>query len=180
MTTWVALLRGINLGSHNKVAMGELRHLAEEIGLSHPQTHVRSGNLIVESDRTENEVVHLLEEALGERFGLEIPVICRSGEELTRIASSHPFSGLGLDERMLHVAFLDGEPEADVTALIDSSRYEPDRFEAHGREVYLAYPNGSGRSKLNHALLERRLGVSATGRNWRTVSTLAGMVEERP
>ncbi len=179
MTTWVALLRGINLGSRNKLPMGELRDLAGEIGLSDPETYVRSGNLVVGSGEAEHEVAKALEKALHERFGLEIAVICRSGEELTNIAASHPFSALGLDERMLHVAFLDREPDEAIEDVIDPARYEPDRFQGDGREVYLAYPSGSGRSKLNHSLLERRLGVSATGRNWRTVSKLVEMVAAR-
>jgi uncharacterized protein (DUF1697 family) len=179
MTTWIALLRGINLGSHNKVAMGDLRHLAEHIGLADPETYVRSGNLVVESDLSESEVAGLLEGSIEDRFGLQIPIICRSGGELARVASSHPFSGLGLEDRMLHVAFLDREPGQDASSLIDAAKYEPDRLELDGREVYLAYPNGSGRSKLNHSLLEQRLEVSATARNWRTVSTLAEMVAAR-
>lgn len=179
MTVWVALLRGINLGSHNKVPMEELRDLAEEIDLLEPETYLRSGNLIAESDLEEREVAAALTSAIQELFGLAVPVICRSGDEVARISSTHPFSYFGLDERMLHVAFLDREPEGDIDVLIDAEQYEPDRFEAHGREVYLAYPNGSGRSKLNHSLLERRLGVSVTSRNWSTVSSLAGMVAGR-
>lgn len=62
-----------------------------------------------------------------------------------------------------------------VGEAIDAEAHEPDRFEGEGREIYLAYPNGSGRSKLNHSLLERRLGVSVTLRNWRTVTKLAEM-----
>lgn len=179
MTTWVALLRGINLGDHNKVPMGELRDLAEEIGLSQPETYVRSGNLVVDTSLSESDLVTNLQEAIQDRFRLEVPVICRSAGEFRRIAGSHPFSDLGLDDRMLHVAFLDREPEQAVDDLIDAKQYAPDRLTADGREVYLAYPDGSGRSKLNHSLLERRLGVSVTARNWRTITNLAVMAESR-
>lgn len=179
MTVWVALLRGINLGSHNKVPMAELRDLAEEIDLLEPETYLRSGNLIADSDLEEGEVAAALTSAIQELFGLAVPVTCRSGDEMARIAATHPFSHLGLDERMLHVAFLDRKPDGRVDDLLDAEQYEPDRFKIHGREVYLAYPNGSGRSKLNQSLLEQRLGVSATSRNWRTVSNLAAMVAER-
>ncbi|MFP3881208.1 MAG: DUF1697 domain-containing protein [Actinomycetota bacterium] len=179
MTTWVALLRGINLGSHNKVAMAELRELADELGLADPETYLRSGNLVIDSELSESALVHTLTDGIEERFGLQVPVICRSSEQLGRIASGHPFSSLGLDDRFLHVAFLDREPEDTVDKMIDEADYHPDRLEADRREIYLAYPDGSGRSKLNQGLLESRLGVSVTARNWRTVTKLADMVGER-
>lgn len=179
MTTWVALLRGINLGSHNKVPMEELRELARELGFTDPETYLRSGNLVVDSDLSEIELTTTIQDAIEDRFGLQVPTICRSAEELGRIASNHPFSSLGLDDRMLHVAFLDREPEADIEALIDPTEYAPDRLQAAGREIYLAYPTGSGRSKLNHSLLERRIVVTVTARNWRTVTRLAEIVESR-
>lgn len=179
MTTWIALLRGINLGSRNKVPMDDLRDLASELGLSRPQTYVRSGNMVVDADMSETALKSTLQRGIKDRFGLEVPVICRSAEEFERIASTHPFSSLGLDDRMLHVAFLDREPEATVDDVIDMANHVPDRLQADGREIYLAYPNGLGRSKLNHSLLERRLGVSATSRNWRTVTNLVGIIDSR-
>lgn len=179
MTTWVALLRGINLGSHNKVAMAELRQMADELGLTNPETYLRSGNLVIDTDLSESALVQTLVDGIEERFGLQVPVICRSSDELGEIASSHPFSTLGLDDKFLHVAFLDREPEDRVKEMIDPADYPPDRLEADGREIYLAYPEGSGRSKLNQGLLESRLGVSVTARNWRTVTKLAEMVDSR-
>ena len=115
----------------------------------------------------------MLEGALHQEFGFKVPVISRSAEEIAGVASSHPFAELGLDDRLLHVAFLDRAPDQPLDDQIDATHYLPDRFHSDGREVYLAYPTGSGRSKLSHALLERYLGVSATSRNWRTVSKLA-------
>lgn len=179
MTTWVALLRGINLGSHNKVAMAELRELADGLGLADPETYLRSGNLVIDSDLSESALAQTLVDGIEERFGLQVPVICRSSEQLGQIASSHPFSSLGLDDKFLHVALLDREPEDRVSEMIDPADHHPDRLEADGREIYLAYPNGSGRSKLNQGLLEGRLGVSVTARNWRTVTELARMVDDR-
>lgn len=179
MTTWVALLRGINLGSHNKVAMAELRQLADELGLANPETYLRSGNLVIDSDLSESVLARRLSDGIGEQFGLQVPVICRSSGQLGQIASSHPFATLGLDDKFLHVAFLDREPKDGVHEVIDAADYHPDRLEADGREIYLAYPNGSGRSRLNQGLLESRLGVSVTARNWRTVTKLAEMVDSR-
>jgi uncharacterized protein (DUF1697 family) len=173
MTTRVALLRGINLGSHKKVPMARLRDLAESLGLSHPRTYVQSGNLVFETDLDEAATVEMLERALRRELGFEVPVISRSAEELAEIASSHPFAELEIDDRFLHVAFLDRVPDQPLDDQIDATQYLPDRFHSEGREIYLAYPTGSGRSKLSHALLEKKLDVSATSRNWRTVSKLA-------
>lgn len=179
MTTWAALLRGINLGGHNKVAMAELRELAVELGLAAPETYLRSGNLVIDSDLPESQLAQTLSDGIEDRFGLQVPVICRSSEELGQIASAHPFTGLRLDDKLLHVAFLDREPEERLKDRIDPADYLPDRLEADGREIYLAYPSGSGRSKLNQGLLENRLGVTVTARNWRTVTELSEMVDSR-
>lgn len=180
MTAFVVLLRGINVSGHNKVPMADLRHIAKSIGLAAPETYAQSGNIVVDTHLDESELTESLRAALENRFGLDVPVISRSADEFNGIAASHPYSNLGLDDRFLHVAFLDRTPDDDVSTLIDAADYEPDRFQADGREIYLAYPNGSGRSKLNHSLLERRLGVTVTARNWRTVAKLAAMVRARP
>lgn len=179
MTTRVALLRGINLAGHNKVAMADLRQLATQLGLEDPATYVQSGNLVFETELDEDGTVAALEEALEDRFGFQIPVICRSAEEFDGVATAHPFSDLGLDDRLLQVGFLDREPAEAAEDLIDIGQHAPDRLLGDGREVYLAYPNGSARSKLDHALLERKLGASVTLRNWRTVSKLAALAASR-
>jgi uncharacterized protein (DUF1697 family) len=180
VTARVVLLRGINVSGHNRLPMADLRQIAESIGLAEPETYVQSGNMVASTELDETEVTRQLHDAIADRFGLDIPVTSRSADEIADIARSHPYESLGLDDRFLQVAFLDRPPESDVNALIDAADYEPDRFSASGREIYLAYPNGSGRSKLSHALLERRLGTAVTARNWRTVRKLAEMVAGRP
>lgn len=179
MTTRVVLLRGINVSGHKKVPMADLRGIASSLGLLEPETYVQSGNLIIGTELDENDLADRIRAAIADRFGFDVAVISRSGDEFADIAGSHPYENLGLDDRLLHVAFLDRAPDGDMGALIDAAEYEPDRFETDGREVYLAYPNGSGRSKLNHTLLERVLGVTVTTRNWRTVTKLAEMTRAR-
>jgi len=179
MTIRVALLRGINLAGRKKVPMPRLRELAADLGFGEPQTYVQSGNLVFDTDLDEAKAGGALEDALRSDFGFEVPVISRSAEEIGEIALSHPFSHLKLDDRLLQVAFLDRVPVTNAGTAIDADEYYPDRFEGNGREVYLAYPDGSARSKLGHALLERRLEVTATLRNWRTVSKLAEMAASR-
>jgi uncharacterized protein (DUF1697 family) len=179
MTVRIALLRGINLGAHKKVPMAKLRELSADIGLVEPQTYVQSGNLLFDTKLDESTTVDTLENAIQDEFGFDVPVICRTAGEIEAIVASHPFSHLDLDDRRLHVAFLDREPDVAVGEVIDAGAHDPDRFEGDGREIYLAYPAGLGRSKLNHSLLEGKLGVSATLRNWRTVNKLAEMSRSR-
>jgi len=159
--------------------MADLRELATKVGLTDPKTYAQSGNLIFETDLDEAGTVAVLEETLKARFSFDMRVITRSAEEIREIAAHHPLSHLGLDHRLLQVAFLDRPLSQPVGDLIEADEHGPDRFQADGREVYLAYPNGSARSKLGHALLESRLGVSVTLRNWRTVSRLAEIASSR-
>lgn len=179
MTTRVVLLRGINVSGHNKLPMADLREIAASIELGEPETYVQSGNLVVSTDLDEAELARRLRAAIAARFEFDVPVVSRSADQFAAIADSHPFENLGLDDRFLQVAFLDRVPDGNVDALIDPADYEPDRLEVSGRETYLAYPKGSGRSRLNHSLLERKLGATVTTRNWRTVQKLGEMVEQR-
>lgn len=172
MTTHVALLRGINVGGRHRVPMAELRGLAESLGLRNPVTYIQSGNLVFDADEDTLGPARLLETALEQRFGFEIPVVTRTGTEWEEVARSHPFQSLGIEERYLMVAFLDREPEVEIGDVLDAEHLEPDRFELSGREIFLAYPNGSGRSRLTHDLLQRRLAVKATIRNRRTIFRL--------
>ncbi len=169
--TKVALLRGINVGGRHRVPMADLRDLAASLGFGDPVTYIQSGNLVFDTHLDDIATVATLASALEDRFGFPVPVMVRSAAELGAVAASHPFAALELEPRFLMVAFLDRVPTVD--AVIDAASYLPDRFTIDGREVYLAYPNGSGRSKLNHTLLEGRLGASATIRNWPSVTTLA-------
>jgi len=171
MTGWVALLRGINVGGRNRVPMAELRELFEQAGLGSVSSYIQSGNVLFTSEAADrDELSRQLEEAVRETFAVSSPVVLRTAAELARIADSPPF---GPDTSQTHVAFLDREPgEPGALAAFDPA---PDRFEVAGTEVYLLYPNGVHGSRLTGALLERRLGVTATLRNWRTVAKLADL-----
>ncbi len=149
--------------------MAELRTLFEETGCGSVSSYIQSGNVLFTHESTGRDALAgRLEQAVQETFGVSSPVVLRTAAELGRIAGSHPF---GPDTSMTHVAFLDREP--DDPAALESLDAAPDRFELVGSEVYLLYPNGVHGSLLTGALLERRLGVRATLRNWRTVTSLA-------
>lgn len=173
----VALLRGINVGGRHKVAMADLRDVAASLGFDNPITFIQSGNLVFDTDLDQAAIVTALDDALEDRFGFEVPVVVRSAAELGAVADAYLLARPDSDPKLLMVAFLDQVPAMDVASVIDAADYLPDRFVAADRDIYLDYPNGSARSKLNQALLEQRLGVRATLRNWNTILKVLGLVQ---
>jgi uncharacterized protein (DUF1697 family) len=170
---YVALLRGINLGARNKLAMSDLRALVEAVGGKDVQTYVQSGNVVFETGAAPATLERELPEAIRRAHRLDVPVLVRSAAELGAIVKQNPFVKGGADEKSLHVTFLDKKPKQAVVKALDPASSPPDELRVVGREVYLHCPNGYGRSKLSNAFFEKRLDVVATTRNWRTVTTLA-------
>jgi uncharacterized protein (DUF1697 family) len=171
-TTWVALLRGINVGGRNRVPMSDLRALVERLGHRQVSTYVQSGNVVFCSEAEEPALVAGIESALRETFGFDVAVVLRNRDELARIAQAHPFAGQEPEAAKLHVFFLGATPSAGAVGGFETDRFAPDTLVVVGREVYVHYPKGQGRSKLTIDRVERALGTLATGRNWRTVGKL--------
>ena len=177
MTTWVALLRGINLGSRKRISMADLRALFETLGLDAIRTYVVSGNVVFESQRRARAVLAGdIERAIESTLGHDVTVVLRTGPELARIVAANPFPNA--DIATLYVTFLGDTPPRDRVGALEEVSIGGDEFAVRGTEVYLHVPNGYGRSKLNNETLERRLGVAGTTRNWRTTTTLAEMATE--
>jgi uncharacterized protein (DUF1697 family) len=172
MTTYVALLRGINVGRSRKVKMDELRKVFERLGHEHVSTYIQSGNVIFHSPKREPTVVRDLEAAIHEQFGIEVSVVLRSVDELAALIDKNPFLSREPDRSRLHVVFLPVAPHARQLKTIDDSAYLPDEFAVVGREVYLRCPNGIGRTKLDANFFNRRIGVAGTARNWNTTTKL--------
>ena len=174
--THIALLRGINVGGHNRVPMAELRSLFEGLGHEHVATYVQSGNVVFDSAAGQSAIVSAIEQAIAAQFGFAVPVVVRSRSELAAVATRHPLAGDEPDEAKLHVFFLADAPPAAIPGL-DPSRYAPDEFVLDGRELYVHYPNGQGRSKLTVARVERAFETTATARNWRTIARLLELAD---
>lgn len=172
-TTYVALLRGINVGSHNKISMAALRELVEAAGGKDVETYVQSGNVVLRSARSASELGPELECRIERELGLTVAVVVRTKAELARVAAGNPFAADEPDPKKLHVAFLAEKPARARVRDVEAADLGPERVHVAGKDVYLHYPNGYGRSKLSNAFLERRLGVASTTRNWRTVTKLA-------
>jgi uncharacterized protein (DUF1697 family) len=172
-TAYAALLRGVNLGARNRVRMPELRALVEELGCTDVATYLQSGNVVLRSDRGAAALTKEVEQAIRGELGLDVAVVVRSRRQLERLVAGNPFVRPKAKENSLYVTFLAKKPDAKRARKLKEESFEPERFELAGENVYLFFPNGYGRSKLSNALLERRLDVAATTRNWRTVTALA-------
>lgn len=179
MATYAALLRGINLGSVNKISMPDLRRLFEDLGHTHVRTYVQSGNVVFDAARTApTELARQIEAGVADVFGHAISVVIRTRGELRRVVARNPFPTEGVPGTALHVMFLSGPASAARIKTLDPERSPPDRFEVRGREIYLSYPNGMGRSKLTIGYFEKQLRTRATARNWNTVARLLDMMTE--
>jgi len=172
---YVAMLRAVNLGAHNRVSMPALREVFVDLGASDVTTHAQSGNVVFTTDARDAATLRRdIEAAIARVLGLDLTVIVRSLRQLRAVVDRNPFPD-ERDGKRLHVVFLTETPDRNRVRAVDEMRasFEPDAFHVAGREVYLHTPQGYGRSKLSNAWFEARLGVAATSRNWNTVTALA-------
>lgn len=175
-TRYVALLRGINVGGRTKVAMDDLRRLFTELGHGNVTTYIQSGNVLFDAVGRAAGIAAGIEARIAAELGLSVTVILRSATDLERVAAANPFVGQVPDESKLHVTFLARRP----TATVERPAGVADEMVVAGREVYLHCPGGYGRTKLDNAFFERRLGVPATTRTWRTVGKLQALSKPVP
>ena len=167
---WVALLRAVNLGPRNRVAMADLREAFAGAGCSDVETYIQSGNVVFSSRaRDRARLARKLERAVADELGIETRIVLRAGAEIRTLVDSHPF---GADSAQTHVAFLAEQPTAAAVRALLAEDVAPDELKVAGSDVFLRFPNGVQGARLSGALLERRLGVPGTLRNWRTVERL--------
>lgn len=173
MTRYVALLRAVNLGSHKKVPMAELRTLLSSLGYGDVATYLQSGNAVFTAEEPDAaKVAAEVEERLAAALGLSTEVILRTAGELREVVDRNPME-VG-DPARYHVWFLLEPPAPAWLDGLDLASFAPEEMRAGRVEIYLNLPNGTGRAKLPVAL-GRRLKAPATMRNWRTVTALASL-----
>jgi uncharacterized protein (DUF1697 family) len=175
----VALLRGVNVGGNNMVPMASLRELMQELGYEGVRTHLQSGNVVFAAPGTPPErTAQEIEGQLAQRLGLNVRVLVRTGEELARVVSENPLPEAVSEPARLLVNFLSATPDPELLRALDPADFEPDLFGVGEREIYVWCPEGVRATKLSYAFWEKRLGVTATARNWNTVTRLLGLAEE--
>jgi uncharacterized protein (DUF1697 family) len=171
------MLRGINVGGHAKVSMADLRATFLDMGYRDVRTYIQSGNVLFGSPGSAAKLQSVIEQGLEDRFGLGIKVVLRTRAQLEEVIEHNPLAVGNRDGAKLHVTFLSSTPASSRVSGLDTQGYLPDEFRVRGREVYVHCPEGYGRTKLNNAFFERGLGVTATTRTLRTVTTLAAMAD---
>ncbi|HTZ64043.1 MAG TPA: DUF1697 domain-containing protein [Solirubrobacteraceae bacterium] len=174
----IALLRGINIGPRNRIAMPALRELLTSAGFEDVRTYVQSGNVVLSSDRAPERLAQELEGRIGEGFGLDIDVLVRTRDELAEVVRRNPLDQVAVDPKRYQVSFLEAELPSEEIERLAALAVGGERLRAIGRELYAWHPNGVARSRLWAGLADRALGVKATARNWATTTTLLRIADE--
>jgi uncharacterized protein (DUF1697 family) len=179
--TYIALLRGINVGGRAKVSMNELRELFAELGYEDAKTYIQSGNVVFRAPlRSPARAASDIAARIGKDLGVRCSVLLRTDRDLAALLRGNPYAGSKADPSQLHVTFLDAAPGPKKAAELAVPHGESVEFTVAGREIYLRYPDGYGRTKFNNTYIEKRLGVVATTRNWNTVTKLHELALANP
>jgi uncharacterized protein (DUF1697 family) len=179
MPNYIALLRAINVGGNNKIAMADLRELVASLGFAGATTWLQSGNLIFNGGRKTSTVLEtLLERETAKRLGVTVDYVIRNTAELAKVVADTPFPKGATNNPSHHlVVFLKTAVTAKAVKELQDSIQGPEVVRGEGKHVYIIYPAGIGTSKVTGTLIERKLGTRGTARNWNTVLkllTLAG------
>ncbi len=177
LETYVALLRGVNVGGKNKLPMQALIGICTEAGCIAVQTYIQSGNVIFQApSETAKEISLKIAALMTERFGYRVPVVLRTAKQLEEAIRGNPFLEQNVPAETLHVMFLAAPPSPEQVASLDPGRSAPDTFAVRGQEIYLHLPNGVKDTKLTNAYFDTKLAIVSTSRNWKTVTTLLGLM----
>jgi len=179
MSVYVGLLRAVNVGGRNMIKMEVLREICAALKFRGAQTYVQSGNVVFECDERDCAVVEKkLAAAIEKKVGFRPDVMVRTTAELREVVKRNPFAKQrGIEPKKLLVTFLSSVPDAEGLKAARALKPDPEEMHIVGREAFVYYPNGFGKSKFVWTKVERLLKVSGTGRNWNSVLALLEMAE---
>ncbi len=175
----IVLLRGVNVGGRNKLAMPALRDALQAAGMDDVVTYVQSGNVVLDSTAKPDALARACEGVIADAFGLQVGVVVRTRAELAKIIARDPLGDVAEQDKLYQVTFCAQKPAKDALAKVAERAVDGEQLIAHGREIYAWFPHGVGRSKLAAQLSRQDLGVLATARNWTTVKKLLELVSAR-
>ena len=178
MTKRILLLRGINLAARNRIAMADLRDVLEDAGFEDVRTYLQSGNVVVSSPAKSDDVARKTKRLIAKHFDLDIAVVVRSRTQLAKIVERNPLQKVAKNPKRYQVSFLETKPTREVVRRVEEAAVPPEQVVAIGREIYAWHPDGIGRSRLWTLLAGQRLGITATARNWTTVTKLLSLAQE--
>jgi uncharacterized protein (DUF1697 family) len=178
MQTWIALLRGINVGGKNLLPMKQLVSLLEALGCSDVKTYIQSGNAVFRSDEHDATLLsNTISREIKSKHGFQPQIILLTLTEVEKAIAANPFPEVEHEPKTLHLFFLAAPPDDPDLNGLEEARAESERFELLKKVFYLHAPNGIGRSKLA-AKAEKLIGVPVTARNWRSIQKIVEMARE--
>jgi uncharacterized protein (DUF1697 family) len=179
MNTYIAILRGINVGAQKAVKMEELRKMFEKLGAKRVKTYIQSGNVVFDStEKNCKELKDQIEKEIGTTFGFDVPTLVIELSELKGIIKNNPYPAKkDVDISKVHVTFLSDQPDDELIAKIDQKLYKPDEFTIGSKSIYLHIPESYGLTKLSNSFFEKKLKLTATTRNWKTTNELLTIAE---
>lgn len=180
MTTYICILRGINVSGHKMIKMDALKELFSKLKYKNVRTYIQSGNVIFQFDKTETKQLEAqIAKQINIAFGFDVPVLVREAGEFKKVFENNPFVNKRKEDiSKLHVTFLSEQPDKVKVEAISGGDYGRDEFIVTGNVIFLFCPDGYGNTKLNNNFFENKLKVTATTRNWKTITeliTLAGV-----
>ena len=180
MTTCISILRGINISGHRMIKMDALKALYTELGFSHIETYIQSGNVVFRHKSNDlKELEKIIENSIRQKFGFEVPVIIKEMEELRQVIASNPFLEDETKEiSKIYVTFLSSVPDMERFNKIGAGQNFEEEYKLFGDAIYIYCPNGYGNTKLSTNFLESKLKLPATSRNWKTPLELLKIAEE--
>jgi uncharacterized protein (DUF1697 family) len=171
---YVALLRGINVGGKNMIKMESLREKLASLGLENVKSYINSGNLVFETSKSDDrKLAQTIHDAIKNEFGFDISVMVRQMSEIEAIIAKGPFAGQFESHKDLHVFFLDTELTEDQRTLLEAQACDTEIYDINGRHVSVLLKKSILDSAVGKGFIDKKLKVSATARNWRTVQKIA-------
>jgi len=178
MQTYIALLRGINVGGHKKILMSDLKVLLESIGLNDVRTYIQSGNVIFRSKEIDLE--NQIEKTIQSKYGFEVPTFVITPEEMELAFKNNPFHiDVDVEGNLVYAAFLSDYPNEDLHRAFVNTDFGEEKLVLVGKVLYFFVPKGYHNAKLNNNLIETKLKVKATTRNFKTIRKLLDLVGEK-
>ena len=180
MPVLISMLRGVNLGPHNRIKMDALRAVYASLKFQDPRTYVQSGNVLFKTKEKNNaELANKIQAAIQKACGCSPAVILRTTSELRKAIAASPFADRPhLEPGKILLTFLTAEPPKDAPATLARFKDYPEELHLKGRELYIYFPNGAGKTKLPWSAVEKYLKVTGTARNWNSVTNMLKMAEE--
>lgn len=177
MSRFIALLRGINVSGQKKIKMSELRILFENLGFQNVETYIQSGNVIFSSkEKSTTKIANKISSGINTKYNFDVQLIILTPKDIDRVLKNNPFVKKKKETERLYVTFLSAMPSIENINKLNEISFLPEEYSKNKKIIYLFFPNGAGKAKLNNNFIENKLKVIGTTRNWKTVTALFKLV----